>query len=270
MKNGSSDFAKVLDRVGTDSYKWDLKTTTPSGEPVLPMWVADMDFAVSPAVTEALAKRIAHPVYGYTYVSDGYRDAFVRWQHERYGWEPDAGDLVYVPSVMPAVRTAILAFTDPGDEVILQTPVYYPFFSAIRDNGRVVLENPLRRSGRRYEMDLAHLETVISPRTRVLILCSPHNPAASGPAGNSLNSSSYAVGTRSLLSATRSTATSPVRVTLSSRSVRLPRARLSVSHRRRHSTLPVWQAGSRSSRMPVFADDSPMPSTILATRCRIR
>jgi len=166
----------VIGRSGTDSYKWDLRPTNRAGEKVLPMWVADMDFAVAPPITEALTRRIAHPVYGYTYLSGRYREAFVHWQDDRYSWKPNTRDLVFVPSVMPAVRTAIVEFTDPGDEVILQTPVYFPFFGAIRDNGRVVLENPLRYEDGRYALDLDQLEAIISPRTRMLILCSPHNP----------------------------------------------------------------------------------------------
>ncbi len=170
------DFDRPLDRRGTDSVKWDLKPHTRDGRTVLPMWVADMDFPIPEVVQTALRERIAHPVFGYSYLSDTHKEAFTAWQRRRNRWEVDQEWLVYAPGVMPVVRAAILAFTGPGDEVIIQPPVYYPFFNAIRENGRVAVENPLVLAGGRYEMDLEHLETQITDRTRMLLLCSPHNP----------------------------------------------------------------------------------------------
>ncbi len=170
------DFDRPLDRRGTDSVKWDLKPHTPDGRTVLPMWVADMDFPIPEVVQTALRERIAHPVFGYSYLSDTHKEAFTAWQRRRHRWEIDQEWLVYAPGVMSAVRAAILAFTAPGDEVIMQPPVYYPFFNAIRDNGRVVVENPLVAVGRHYEMDLEQLDAQITDRTRMLLLCSPHNP----------------------------------------------------------------------------------------------
>ncbi len=140
------------------------------------MWVADMDFPIPDVVSSALRERIAHPVFGYSYPSDDHQEAFTAWQRRRNRWEIDREWLVYAPGVTPAVRAAILAFTEPGDEVVIQPPVYNPFFTAIRDNGRVVIENPLVSVGHRYEMDLEHLNAQITNRTRMLILCSPHNP----------------------------------------------------------------------------------------------
>ena len=140
------------------------------------MWVADMDFPIPDVVSSALRERIAHPVFGYSYLSDAHREAFTAWQRRRNRWEITQEWLVYAPGVMPAVRAAILSFTEPGDEVVIQPPVYNPFFGAIRDNGRVVIENPLVAVDHRYEMDLEHLDAQITDRTRVLILCSPHNP----------------------------------------------------------------------------------------------
>ena len=172
----SREFDAPLDRRGTDSVKWDWKPTNRSGSPLLPMWVADMDFAAPPAVRRALTERIRHPVYGYTFVADGHIDAFTAWQQKRNAWELSREWVIHTPGVMPAVRAAILAFTEPGDEVVIQPPVYFPFFSAVSDNDRAVLENPLVSTPEGYRMDLEQLEDTISSRTRMLLLCSPHNP----------------------------------------------------------------------------------------------
>jgi cysteine-S-conjugate beta-lyase len=182
------DFDAAIERRGTNCYKWDRRPVNAAGDPLLPMWVADMDFACAPAIQRALDARITHPVYGYTFESPDDRRVFCEWQRDRNGWTVDERWLLQAPSVMPAVRAAILAFAEPGDEVIIQTPVYYPFFDAIRANGRSVLVNPLVEETPpgggahdeahrvRYRMDLEHLEKAITPRTRILLLCSPHNP----------------------------------------------------------------------------------------------
>ena len=170
------DFDTPLERRGTDSVKWDEKPANRKGVPLLPMWVADMDFAAPTEVVRALMERASHPVYGYTLVNDRYPEAFRAWQRRRNGWDVPADWLVHTPGVMPAVRASILALTEPGDEVVLQPPVYYPFFSAVRDNGRSIVENPLVESPGGYRMDLEQLESVLTSRTRMLILCSPHNP----------------------------------------------------------------------------------------------
>ena len=175
----------AIERRGTNCYKWDRRPVNAAGAPLLPMWVADMDFACAPAIRRALEERVAHPVYGYTFASSEDRRVFREWQESRNGWAVDERWLVPAPSVMPAIRAAILAFTNPGDEVVIQTPVYYPFFDAIRENGRSILANPLVADGSagddepyriRYRMDLDRLEQSITPRTRLLLLCSPHNP----------------------------------------------------------------------------------------------
>ncbi len=185
MSVPADTFDVLPERRGTNCYKWDRRPRNSTGRPLLPMWVADMDFACPPAVREALAARIAHPVYGYTFEPADHRRAFCDWQRERNGWRIEEEWLVQAPAVMPAVRAAILAFTEPGDEVVIQTPVYYPFFDAVRDNGRELVLNPLIEErhadasspyGAHYSMDLDHLESVIGPRTRMLLLCSPHNP----------------------------------------------------------------------------------------------
>lgn len=190
----------VIDRRGTDSVKWDLRTDGDSGntasaagdgvssdgspaDNLLPMWVADMDFPVPAVVQQALAERIRHPVFGYSLLSDELRSAYAGWQMRRNKWHLDPDWLVYAPGVMPAIRSAILSVTEPGDEIIVQPPVYYPFFDAVKDNGRALVLNPLVERpleggapALTYEMDLDHFRSVITPRTKMLLLCSPHNP----------------------------------------------------------------------------------------------
>lgn len=168
------DIDTPLIRRGTNSYKWDFH---PNGDPeVLPMWIADMDFPSPPAVAEAITKRAEHPIFGYTFASDSYHEATRKWYARRHGWQIDEQTMLAVPSVMEAVRAAILALSEPGDAVIVQTPVYHPFFDSIESNGRRILDAPLALDGHRYAVDLAAFEAAITPKTRMLLLCSPHNP----------------------------------------------------------------------------------------------
>lgn len=167
------DFDKITDRRATNSYKWD---SAPEG--VLPMWVADMDFRTAPAVIDALQKRVAHGIFGYTRVPDAYYDAVTSWFSRRHGWDIDREWIIYTSGVVPAVSAVIKALTVPGDKVIVQTPVYNCFFSSIRNNGCEIVSNPLRRIGDTYGMDFDALERCAAdPRAKVMLLCNPHNPA---------------------------------------------------------------------------------------------
>ena len=167
------DFDKITDRRATNSYKWD---SAPEG--VLPMWVADMDFRTAPAIIDALQKRVAHGIFGYTRVPDAYYDAVTAWFSRRHGWDIDREWIIYTSGVVPAVSAVIKALTMPGDKVIVQTPVYNCFFSSIRNNGCEIVSNPLRRIGDTYEMDFDALERCAAdPRAKVMLLCNPHNPA---------------------------------------------------------------------------------------------
>lgn len=167
------DFDKTIDRRATNSYKWD---SAPEG--VLPMWVADMDFRTAPAIIDALQKRVAHGIFGYTRVPDAYYDAVTSWFSRRHGWDIDREWIIYTSGVVPAVSAVIKALTVPGDKVIVQTPVYNCFFSSIRNNGCEIVSNPLRRTADTYEMDFAALERCAAdPRAKVMLLCNPHNPA---------------------------------------------------------------------------------------------
>lgn len=167
------DFDKTIDRRATNSYKWD---SAPEG--VLPMWVADMDFRTAPAIIDALQKRVAHGIFGYTRVPDAYYDAVTSWFSQRHGWDIDREWIIYTSGVVPAVSAVIKALTVPGDKVIVQTPVYNCFFSSIRNNGCEIVSNPLRRTADTYEMDFDALERCAAdPRAKVMLLCNPHNPA---------------------------------------------------------------------------------------------
>ena len=167
------DFDKTIDRRATNSYKWD---SAPEG--VLPMWVADMDFRTAPAIIDALQKRVAHGIFGYTRVPDAYYDAVTSWFSRRHGWDIDREWIIYTSGVVPAVSAVIKALTVPGDRVIVQTPVYNCFFSSIRNNGCEIVSNPLRRTADTYEMDFDALERCAAdPRAKVMLLWNPHNPA---------------------------------------------------------------------------------------------
>lgn len=167
------DFDKITDRRASNSYKWD---SAPEG--VLPMWVADMDFRTAPAIIDALQKRVAHGIFGYTRVPDAYYDAVTSWFSRRHGWDIDREWIIYTSGVVPAVSAVIKALTVPGDKVIVQTPVYNCFFSSIRNNGCEIVSNPLLRTADTYEMDFDALERCAAdPRAKVMLLCNPHNPA---------------------------------------------------------------------------------------------
>lgn len=172
------DFDAAVERRGSYSYKWD---TTAVG--VLPMWVADMDFTTAPVIIEALRRRVDHGVFGYTAVPDEYYNAVDNWFSRRHGYHVARESVIYVPGVVPAVSAIIKALVKPGEGVIVQTPVYNCFFSSIRNNGCVTVENRLRRIDRpdgsfTYEIDFDDLETKASdPANRLLLLCNPHNPA---------------------------------------------------------------------------------------------
>ena len=167
------DFDKTIDRRATNSYKWD---SAPEG--VLPMWVADMDFRTASAIIDALQKRVAHGIFGYTRVPDAYYDAVTSWFSRRHGWDIDREWIIYTSGVVPAVSAVIKALTVPGDKVIVQTPVYNCFFSSIRNNGCEIVSNPLRRTADTYEMDFDALERCAADqRAKVMLLCNPHNPA---------------------------------------------------------------------------------------------
>ncbi len=167
------DFDEIVARRGTNSYKWD----SAKDADVLPMWVADMDFPTAPAIIDALQKRVAHGIFGYTQVPDEYYDAVINWFSRRHGWTINRDWMLYTSGVVPAISAVIKAITEPGDNVLVQTPVYNCFFSSIRNNGCNVVRSSLLRKGDTYVMDFDNLERkAADPRTKVMLLCNPHNP----------------------------------------------------------------------------------------------
>lgn len=169
------DFSRPTDRRGTDSYKWD----SASEADIIPLWVADMDFETFPAITEALQRRVAHGIFGYTRVPEAYYEAVCRWFGKRHGWHINREDIIYTSGVVPAVSAVIKALTLPGDQVIVQGPVYNCFFSSIRNNGCEMVSNSLiyNKEELRYEIDFDDLERKLKhERARLMLLCNPHNP----------------------------------------------------------------------------------------------
>ena len=171
-----SFFDEVIDRSGTSSVKYDDRNRV-FGEPdVLPMWIADMDFRIAKEISDAVKKRAEHEVYGYAYHPQSFYQSAVDWVQRRHHWTIQPEWLSFSPGIVAALNISVLAFTEPGDRIVIQTPVYAPFFTAISDHNREIVRNPLVRNNNRYEMDLDHLESIIDPRTKMLILCHPHNP----------------------------------------------------------------------------------------------
>lgn len=169
------DFSRPTDRRGTDSYKWD---SAPEAD-IIPLWVADMDFETFPTITEALQRRVAHGIFGYTRVPEAYYEAVCRWFKKRHGWHINHEDIIYTSGVVSAVSAVIKALTLPGDQVIVQGPVYNCFFSSIRNNGCEMVSNSLiyNKEELRYEIDFDDLERKLKhERARLMLLCNPHNP----------------------------------------------------------------------------------------------
>lgn len=169
------DFSRPTERRGTYSYKWDSAPETD----IIPLWVADMDFETFPGITEALQRRVAHGIFGYTRVPEAYYEAVCNWFGKHHGWHINREDIIYTSGVVPAVSAVIKALTLPGDQVIVQGPVYNCFFSSIRNNGCEMVSNSLiyNKEELRYEIDFDDLERKLAhERARLMLICNPHNP----------------------------------------------------------------------------------------------
>ena len=179
----TSPFDQPVARDHPCSVKFDARKAVFGREEVIPVWVADMDFAAPEAVTQALVARAQHPVYGYTLFPDSLFQSMIDWFQSRHGWAIERDWILMAPGVVPSLHAACLAYSEPGQGVIIQPPVYPPFFSSIRQCDRTVIENPLildldsDQGPGRYRMDLEHLEQCAARAdARILMLCSPHNP----------------------------------------------------------------------------------------------
>lgn len=174
----SFDFDREIPRDGTASVKHDGREAYFGTGDVIPLWVADMDFSAPEAVARALAARAAHPVYGYTLYPESLFDALIAWMKKRHGWEIQREWILMSPGVVPSLHAASLAFAQPGEGVIIQPPVYFPFASSVTNTGRRLIVNPLRLENGRYRIDFGHLEQCAAQGARLLLLCSPHNPVS--------------------------------------------------------------------------------------------
>ncbi|MGA2977083.1 MAG: MalY/PatB family protein [Spirochaetia bacterium] len=172
------DFDSIINRRGTSSLKWDFEQKHTGSTGLLPLWVADMDFTAPREIVDAIRQRVEHGIFGYTLEPDSYFEAAASWLERRHGWSVRRDWMVASSGVIPSLTAAILALTRPGDGVVIQPPVYHPFALRIAGNGRRVVENPLALSGMRWDMDLEGLARVVDNDTRMLVLCSPHNPVS--------------------------------------------------------------------------------------------
>ena len=170
------NFDQINDRKLTHSYKWDQSEKLFGNKDILPLWVADMDFESPPAVQEALQARVAQGIYGYTVKSEAYTRAIINWFQRRHHWEINAQWITDSPGIVTSLSMAVDLYSEPGSSVILQSPVYYPFYDVIRMNNRQVATNPLVIRNGRYEMDYEQLEELMVKGSKLLLLCSPHNP----------------------------------------------------------------------------------------------
>ncbi len=173
---GKFDFDRIIDRKGTSSEKWDGLEKKFGKANLISMWVADMDFEAPPCVKQVIRERSEHGIFGYTDQPDSFYNAVVEWVNKRHGWNIKADWICNTPGVVPALSASLMAFTQPGDGVVIQPPVYYPFFSVIQGRGRKLVENPLIFENGKFRMDFEDLEARITPEVKVLFLCSPHNP----------------------------------------------------------------------------------------------
>ncbi len=179
MANSSTgfDFDKIIARQGTGSRKWDAVSTVFVSAEVLPLWIADMDFASPEVVSAKIIERARHPIYAYNTQDSSIYESFTNWVGRRHDWHVEQDWILLAPGVVPSICLAILALSNPGDGVIIQPPVYPPFFASIKDNDRKIVENPLNVTNGRYEMDFDDLERKLAdPNNKLLLLCSPHNP----------------------------------------------------------------------------------------------
>ncbi|RBW68180.1 MalY/PatB family protein [Bacillus taeanensis] len=170
------NFDEVIDRTNTNSLKWDGLEKLYGDKELLPLWVADMDFKAPQPVIDAIKKQAEHGVYGYTITTDSFYEPLIAWLKKRHNWEVEKEWLTFSPGIVPALSVIIRAFSDPGDKIIVQTPVYYPFFKVAKQNEREVIENELHFDGTHYTMDFEDLERKMTPDVKLLILSNPHNP----------------------------------------------------------------------------------------------
>ncbi len=170
------NFDEIVPREGTDCIKYDGREWAFKTKDVLPLWVADMDFKTPDFITTAVKERAEHEIYGYTFKSEEYFEAIAGWMKRRHQWEVKKEWISFSPGVVAGLTLAIETFSNPGDEVIVQPPVYFPFFDCIKGTKRKMIENPLKIENNRYTFDFEDLKSKITENTKLLMLCNPQNP----------------------------------------------------------------------------------------------
>jgi cystathionine beta-lyase len=170
------DFDEIVERRGTNSVKYDLLGGLFGNKDALPLWVADMDFKVPDFIMEALEKRLHHEILAYSYRPESYFESIIRWMRFKHDWNITKEMISFSPGVVSGITMLIMALTEPDDKIIVQPPVYFPFFSCINDTGRTMVENPLILKDGRYYFDLDDLKRKLDHKTKMIISSSPHNP----------------------------------------------------------------------------------------------
>jgi len=170
------DFDEIINRENTGSVKYDGRRHYFGSDDLIPMWVADMDLRIPDFIINAIKERADHPVYGYTVRTDQYYNSVTGWMKKRFNWNIHKNHIIYTPGIVSALNMCVMAYTDPGDEVIVQPPVYFPFFSAVKNNERELIYNPLALKNGRYYMDLDDFRKKAGSKVKMMFLCHPHNP----------------------------------------------------------------------------------------------
>lgn len=168
------NFDEGIERRGTNCVKWDVPFIT---KDITPMWIADMDFRVAPEITDNLKKVAEQGAFGYQFLSDKYYESIVNWIKRRHDYEVVKEEITFVPNVVAGLQFGIETISDPGDEIIIMTPVYGPFYKIVKNSGRVLVESPMNNDHGYYTMDFEDFEKRISDKTKAVIICNPHNPS---------------------------------------------------------------------------------------------
>ena len=176
-------FDKKIQRRGTNCVKWDYPFIE---EDTIPMWIADMDFQVAPSITENLIKAASQEAFGYKFLSEDYYEAVSDWMQRKHGYKVEREEICFVPNVVVGLSLAVQTVCAPGDEIIVQTPVYGPFYNVVRDNNCILKESPLKNDNGYYTMDLENFKRQITPRTKAVLICNPHNPSGRVWSGDEL------------------------------------------------------------------------------------
>ena len=170
------NFDEIIERRGTDCLKYDMLDVFFGNADAVPLWVADTDFRVPDFIIDALRQRLNHEILAYSYRTDGFYESIINWVDRRHDWKIEKEMITTSPGVVSAVSLLVMDLSEPGDKIIVQPPVYFPFFTSIKGLGRKMVENPLIIRDGRYTFDFENLKKGIDENTKMLILCSPHNP----------------------------------------------------------------------------------------------